>query len=120
MKKELREFTSEELLGEIRRRLANPEVEPKKAEYASVVGVVKKHNSQPLCRRYYQVTYTHKGAKKEGTFRMLGGVFRLGTAPDVGDKVVLRTRLTKSCREFDPCNAVIASVIQEGGSYGVQ
>lgn len=113
MKKELHEFTVDELLGELRRRMT--ETKPHKVEYASVQGIVLEASDSPLCRRVYKVEYEKDSKKEVGLFRLIGGKFRVDTAPDVGDRVVLRHRLTKRTTEFNPMIAVIVPLQEEGG-----
>lgn len=119
MKKELHEFTVDELLGEIKRRL---KCGKKDEGYAYATGKVVEASSSPLYRRRYTVEFSEKERTEKKIlcvrkdFRLLGGAFKLSTAPAVGDTVRLRTRLTKRTRAFSEYDAVIAGVVHgEGG-----
>lgn len=109
----LSEYTTLQLLDELKRRFKvdNPvERKPQpKPEYVCITGVIEQilNTKDAFCRWKYVVRFTQEDAVKHDFAEALGaeltrvitrypGRFRRDNAPKIGDKVVIRDRLTKS------------------------
>lgn len=116
MKKELSEYTSEELREELRKRsIANrKKYEPKYVEFEGIIENI--YSSKHLYTTDFYVSGTHplfQGMKHQ--FRLKQPLFKKDTAPKIGDKVLLRYKETKRDTKynhlFDFCNAKIIKVL---------
>lgn len=129
MSADLSEYSTLQLLDELKRRfkVENP-VERKptpKPEYICVIGeIVQIRNTKDaFCRWSYVVRFSQEDADRYGFAATLEadltriisrypGKFRRDNAPQVGDKVVIRDRLTKSKPRFTPATARIYEIVQ--------
>lgn len=118
----LEDYTTDQLRAELARRnkLAreaarkNSENKPK---YITIDGIVKRvlNDKGPFSRKKWEVEIPEDFAnehkiKQVLTYGLLGGAFTKDTAPKVGDKVILRCRLTKACPRFTQGQARIISI----------
>lgn len=119
MKTPLSEYTTEELRQELILRRKKPEKHiPEYEEFEGTVECIYK-NIGGFNRRGYLVRSDHpflesRGGKKE--FFLKQGCFKVATAPQIGDRVLLRYRRTKIRKKkkleiFDFANAKIVKVL---------
>lgn len=121
----LEDYTTEQLRAELARRnkLARENARKEganKPKYIVTDGVVKRvlNDKGPFYRKKWEVEVSEEFANEHGikqvlTYALLGGAFTKDTAPKVGDKVVLRCRLTKARPRFTQSQVRITDINNE-------
>lgn len=121
----LEDYTTEQLRAELARRnkLARENARKEganKPKYIVTDGVVKRvlNDKGPFYHKKWEVEVSEEFANEHGikqvlTYALLGGAFTKDTAPKVGDKVVLRCRLTKARPRFTQGQARITDINNE-------
>lgn len=125
---QLSEYTTLQLLDELKRRFkADNPVERKprpKPEYVCLIGEIMqiRNTRDAFCRWSYVVKFSQEDVDLYGIASSLDpelsraitrypGKFRRDNAPKVGDKVIIRDRLTKSKPRFTPATARIYEIV---------
>lgn len=124
---ELKDYTTEELREELKRRAKDARLNAKRSEpeYKEFTGVIK-HIDQ-WHRGIYSYLFRITSAVVNGErtddyiynneFKLKQGLFQKNTIPQVGDVVLLRYKRTKVNRNkevFDIKNAKIVKIIEHG------
>lgn len=121
----LEDYSTEALREELKRRAnlarANARKDgSNKPVYVTTEGVVKKvlNDKGPFSHKKWLVEVSEEFAEenqiqRELTYALLGGAFTKDTAPKVGDKVVLRCRLTRARPKFTQGRARITDINNE-------
>mgnify|MGYP006988890549 CR=1 FL=1 len=118
----LEDYSTDQLREELKRRAylaraAARQAGSNKPTYVTTEGIVKKILLQqgPFCHKKWVVEVSEEFAKenqiqRELTYALRGGAFTKDTAPKVGDKVVLRCRITKRRTRFNQGDARITDI----------
>lgn len=116
---ELKDFTTEELREELKRRAKEARVNAgrKKPEYIAIVGVVTKITNNRKSFMYGQYSVNTKDNRiddrdKIATYTLKAGKFKKDNYPQVGDVVLIKQRLTKAVNFFVARYAKIDSIIK--------
>ena len=128
MRADLSEYTTLQLLDELKRRFKvdNPvkrKPQPKPEYICVIAEVIQIRNTKDaFCRWIYVVRFSKEDVERYGLASSVDseysrnitrypGMFRRDNAPKVGDMVIIRDRLTKSKPCFTPATARIYKVI---------
>lgn len=124
--KELKDYTSNELRAELKRRsIEARKSHPRVIEYKEFEGIVSKVENQSHYMSGKTISFvwwkfvlkdiTSKIAVDSytDTFYLKQGLFKKADAPKIGDRVRLRYRRTKGHEVFDVKNAKIVEIIKE-------
>lgn len=118
----LEDYSTDQLREELKRRAclaraAARQAGSNKPTYVTTEGIVKEilFNNGPFCHKKWVVEVSEEFAKenhiqRELTYALMGGAFTKDTAPKVGDKVVLRCRITKQRTRFNQGDARIIGI----------
>lgn len=116
---ELKDFTTEELREELKRRAKEARINAgrKKPEYIEIVGVVTKITNNRKSFMYGQYSLDIKDDRvrdcdKYTTYTLKAGKFKKDNYPQVGDIVLIKQRLTKAINFFVARYAKIDSIIK--------
>lgn len=116
---ELKDFTTEELREELKRRAKEARINAgrKKPEYIEIIGVVTKITNNRKSFMYGQYTLEIKDDRvrdcdKYTTYTLKTGKFKKDNYPQVGDTVLIKQRLTKAINFFVARYAKIDSIIK--------
>ena len=116
---ELKDFTTEELREELRRRAKEARINAgkKKPEYIEIIGVVTKITNNRRSFMYNQYTLDInddrvKDYNRYATFTLKTGKFKKDNYPQIGDTVIIKQRLTKAVNYFVARYAKIDSIVK--------
>ena len=122
---ELKNFTTEELREELKRRAKEARLNAgrKKSEYIEIIGVVTKITNNRKSFMYGQYSLDIKDNRvkdcdKYTTYTLKTGKFKKDNYPQVGDTVLIKQRLTKAVNFFMARYAKIDSIIKRKNSCG--
>lgn len=121
----LEDYTTEQLREELKRRANAARLEAvkegsNKPVYVMVDGVVKRvqNPNGPFSRKKWHIEVSEEFATEHSipqvaTYALLGGAFTKDTAPQEGDKVRLRCRVTKAAPKFTQYKARVIEIIKD-------
>ena len=116
---ELKDFTTEELREELKRRAKEARINAgrKKPEYIEITGVVTKITNNRKSFMYGQYSLDIKDDRvdnrdKIATYTLKAGKFKKDNYPQIGDTVLIKQRLTKVVNIFVARYAKIDSIIK--------